>query len=337
MLKLTFQKTNQFIRAKWLDGRVRRWVGWVVTILSVVFLLAILFRDSQSLGEFGNWSEYIGVSFVGFLIYLIALVIQLAIWSGLMNVLGQIRSGWWNVEIFSYSHLLRRLPGTVLYVIGRATMYGNYGIHSSVTIVASTLEWILIFLSSAVIFGVFNLTGTYGLVVAGLVLLVILFILSILLEIGLRFAAKARFHGRFSSWNERVNAITLPQSREIFVWFILESLSYLAGGVILLVLARAIEPSIDLGLLYITSVWAFVGGLGILISVVVPTNMGVRELTLAALLSSYLTPSAAVLISILLRVVFILGDLIWGGAFWLIARRVNRNLPRSLVNIKRNL
>jgi hypothetical protein len=76
-------------------------------------------------------------------------------------------------------------------------------------------------------------------------------------------------------------------------------------------------------------IWAEAGGIGFLTSFLVPAGMGIRELALTALLSPYVPPVGGLLIAVLMRVLFVAGDLVWGGMMLLVARRLGRPITHK--------
>ena len=65
------------------------------------------------------------------------------------------------------------------------------------------------------------------------------------------------------------------------------------------------------------------GGVGSLIAAFVPVGSSGRDASLWALLSPWLSSSKALLAVVLLRILFLLGDVVWGGMGWMIAERAD--------------
>ena len=115
----------------------------------------------------------------------------------------------------------------------------------------------------------------------------------------------------------------MPRRFDFAVWLALYALCYVIGGGILYLLAHGVSPgSITFGTA--VRVWSLTGGVGFLFSAVIPASLGIRELTLTALLSPYVSMAAAILIAVFLRLLFISGDLVWGVVLWSVARLVQR-------------
>jgi len=324
MIRSAAKTIGQAARTRLADPRVRRLLSIGIMLLSIGFLLVILARDAQSLASRINWSDYLGIGVVGVFLYLLSLLVQLAAWAGLMIRLGGVTGGWWHVQIFSYSHLLRRLPGVVWYIAGRTTLYRGQGVNANVPIVASGLEWLLLLVGSAIVLATFGFSGTFDAPIVALLALAAIGISAIVLRRLILSASTVRGDGRLKSWFSRMLSVDPPRVRDLALWLALYVAAYVVGGWILLLLVQATKPAVEVDLIRMTQVWALVGGMGTLLSAIVPAGLGLRELSLTVVLSPYVDTSAAVLISIILRVLFMLSDLVWGGALWLVSSAVMR-------------
>jgi hypothetical protein len=107
--------------------------------------------------------------------------------------------------------------------------------------------------------------------------------------------------------------------------------SWLLYGVHVWVLARQLGATGGL-LLLVQSTGAFAGAwcVGFLL-VMAPAGAGVREATLILLLSSVLSAPQATVVSVVSRLLLILGDLTWGGAAVLAERRRRPDSPPEAI------
>ena len=64
-------------------------------------------------------------------------------------------------------------------------------------------------------------------------------------------------------------------------------------------------------------------GLGA-ITVVMPFTFGIQEATLVVLLQPYLDPLLALLVALMIRLIYIAGDALWGFIGWQLSRLVLR-------------
>jgi len=288
-------------------------LGPVLVLLSFAILLVLLLRDVQSLPAQIDWSRYVGVMGVGLLLYLVPLIIQLLVWSDLMTRLGGVQHGWRNVEAFSYSHLLRRIPGAVWYLVGRTTLYRAYGVDVQVPLVASAVEWLLLMLGSAVVVVAFSLVTSTDVVLGLSVLACLTGLGAAVVHRLFTTSVNARLLKGLLARLPRVTSVSLPRRREIWLWLCLYVGAYIAGGVILMLMVQGVASDFDASLLIMIRIWALVGGIGTLLSTIIPAGMGIRELSLTVALAPYMTTSTAIFVSIVLRILFMLADVLWGG------------------------
>jgi uncharacterized membrane protein YbhN (UPF0104 family) len=279
-------------------------------------------RSAGQLGEFEDWSAFLGGLVIGFLLYPVSLVVQAFVWQLTIVRLAEVKGGWWDLEIYAYTHLVRRLPGAVWYLAGRTAMYRGRGVGAGVTLAASGVEWLLLMLAAALVYVAFTVAGGAsfgaGLTVAAVLLIVAALVIQRSLMAGTRIRRLPVLRQKL----ENVPLERLPRETDIVLWLVLYGVCYLIGGAILLVLIQGVVPDSTMGLGDATRVWALAGGTSLLFSTVIPAGLGVRELTLTVLLAPFASTAAAILAAVLLRLLFISGDLVWGLALWGVARFV---------------
>ncbi len=309
------------------EPRIRRWVSTGVLFFTVGFLLALLAYGYEELQQFDDWQAYLAACAQGFLLYPISLSVQALTWSMMMARLGSTGGGWRDVEIYAYTHLMRRLPGAPWYLAGRTVRYYEQGIGAHVTLAASGLEWLLLLAMAATIYGALSLPfRSLWWVGLAFFLIVAILIAGALQRIRLCWPTQERVGGpRFL---RRVlgslSAIEPPRGRELVLWMGLYAVAYVVGGLILFLLVRGVAPMSGITVSDAIRIWALAGGVGFLTSTFIPAGMGVRELTLTALLVPNLPVAGALLVAVLLRLLFIVSDLVWGGLMWVVARTLER-------------
>jgi uncharacterized membrane protein YbhN (UPF0104 family) len=75
--------------------------------------------------------------------------------------------------------------------------------------------------------------------------------------------------------------------------------------------------------------WSFTGSLGMLVTML-PSSLGVREISLVWFLQAKLTPSVALLIALMLRIIYTFADVVLGGIGWLISSLILRMCRTTL-------
>jgi hypothetical protein len=320
-----FRNANRTLQRIGSNQRIRQWVSVSVFLCTVAFLIFLLLRSTDELRELDDWPTYLGVCARGFLLYPFSLIVQALIWRMIVMRLGQMAGGWWDIEIYAYSFLMRHLPGMIWYLAGRATMYRTRGGGASLALMASGLEWFLLLIAAVLIYIALSLTGP-GMLLIGLVLLLALIVGTAL---GLRRALLASARLPLPGFVRRrlmaLSTAPVPGAADLALWLSLYVLAYFIGGWILLLLVRGVAPEVSIGLGTATRIWALTGGIGFLLSAIVPAGLGIRELTLAALLSSAMSMAGAIVVAVLLRALFTGGGLVWGGVLWAIARLIRRH------------
>jgi len=307
------------------NSRLWRWMRAGLLLFTLSFLFVLLLRGHEQLYQLGNWRNCLGACIVGFLLYPLSLIIHAWTWSRMIARLSRSQSGWWDVEIYAYTHLIRHLPGAVWYLATRSLMYRDRGIKASVTLVASGLEWLWLLLGGILVYALFNLTGV-GLFLLGLA------VLGMLLAIGAwlpRLIHSLDHWQRIPAfgqrWLERLSVVALPTGSDLLLWGGAYVLTYGVAGTIFFLLVRSVAPMASLTLGEAMQVWALTSSVGTLMTGLVPAGLGVRELTMTALLAPKVTTVAALFVAVLVRLLFIAGDLVWGGLMWFIAHVAERH------------
>ena len=323
-----FRNAYQTLRGIESNQRIRRWVSASVLLCTVAFLVFILLRSTDELWELDDWPTYLGVCARGFLLYPISLVVQALIWRMIIVRLGQTAGGWWDIEIYAYSSLMRHLPGMIWYLAGRTTMYHTRGVGASLTLMASGLEWVLLLAAAVLVYGVLSLTGS-GMLLISIVLLSALIVGTALgLRQALLASARLPVPGFVRRQLTALATVPVPGAVDLTLWLSLYVLTYFVAGWILFLLVRGVAPEVSIGLGAAIRIWALTGGIGSLLSAIAPAGLGVRELTLTVLLSPTMSTAGAIVVAILLRMLYVGGSLVWGGMLWAIARLIGRHRQR---------
>lgn len=289
------------MQRKWV-----RWVSYAAVGLSLVLTAVVLWRGSAQLHDL-EWRKFVFPMILGLLLYGLSLAVQAGVWTGAVARLSNTSPQWWDVEVFCTTHLMRRLPGPT-YMAGRVMIYRDHGRGTGGPLATSLLEWGGLILTG----GAWALVGYLGWLGA-LIVAVLLGVLAILWP---RLRGWSRLPAKWQA------VADLPVS-----WILLVlaayALAWLLGGAILYLLLHAAAPDTSQSLVEAMSVWALAGGASILM-IMVPAGLGVREFGITVLLQPQVTAAIAFLVAVLMRVLFTAGDLLWGGLFWLFARRLSR-------------
>jgi hypothetical protein len=277
-----------------------RWLGHGLTLIAIVYLFFILSRGELKLQQV-DWAVYGSAILVSLGVYLISLLIQFFIWSRLISF--HRKASWTDLNIYSQMILMRSLPGGAWHWIGRISMYSaETEIPTRVVVLGNFLEWGLLILTGA---------GITLALTRGSTLWILLSALAVVAAFSLAFAWQSR---TLSWWERAANSLQ---------WLFLFCLVWLAGSAILYLFVQAVAGPGRLDWVEALRVWAFSGSVSLLI-VFLPSSLGVREASLILLLQPGLPVSMALLTALLIRIVFIIADLLWGIAGVILSQAILR-------------
>ncbi len=208
-----------------------------------------------------------------------------------------------NAQIYCYSTLPRYIPGLVWYVAGRSLLYREKGVPSSITILATVLETVLLTVSGLTLallsipsLGALTLGGKPSPLIPALLISLTILLLPRVLERTLRF---------FTTLPDKV--IPRLTHLEITLFLVVYGIAWLGGGLLLYLLANAIyrvEP-----LTAMIGIWAASGVASFLFAFL--GGSGGREVTMSVLLAFYVPLPVAIAISLLSRVVIMVTEALW--------------------------
>ena len=310
------------------DPRFARPFRVIALLLSVGYLVAVLgfgLKDLHSLA----WGLYVRAIVVGLGLYPLSLIAQAVAWSLSLGALRQQPSvlDWGDIRIYAWSHLLKRLPGGFWYVAERVAAYREDGVHPSVPILASIVEWLLLLLTAGGAYLGFGLLAKGSDLIGALIAVFIAGVSG--WAVGQAVTARGWLSGAPSPTRR---SRSLLRGLTYFVAAELYLFAFGIGGVILMGFVTADGGTAFTGAQAIT-VWALVAGIGTVIGLL-PAGVGVRDATLAVILTGYLSPPVAVIVAVLLRLLFVAGDLIWGSSLMIVARWLKTRAVRFTIASK---
>lgn len=274
-----------------------RWVGYALSIAALIYLGGLLIYTGVQVKDF-NPAAYWRACLTALGLYLVSLLLQFIVWARLLSSHHKI--SWQDMAIYSQSILLRRLPGGIWHWLGRSALYsGTTKVSGRVVMLANFTEWAMLLLVAG------------GIFFAGLTDIspVLRWLLTVLL-IGLALILA-------TAW-QTTNKAVPKRLTEGVLWVAFYGLSWVMGGLITWAFVQSAGGE-QLDWITSTWIWAVTGGSSLLI-VFIPAGLGVREITLTWLLRPYLPPSGALIIGVLIRLTFILADILWGSLGWGLSR-----------------
>jgi hypothetical protein len=269
------------IAANWTELRSQEWhIKWIYLILAVV-------------------------------LYPVGMLPTVAAWHWLLVAMGVHESFKVNLRIYALSSLPRHIPGLVWYVTSRTLLYQEAGVNPGIVLGATASETVLLALSGFIMATLYIGMGTgifEHLATLRLVILLAVLALAVILIFAPGGTKRLGELLRRLQKGEQV-AVEINQKA---LWLCLGWMfaAWAGGGILLWLLTRAITP-ISLELLPVMmGIWGAAGAVSLTIGVGIQ-GMGLREVTLGAMLSAVISPLIAVVVAVAFRLALTVGEFLW--------------------------
>jgi len=213
------------------------------------------------------------------------------------------------MRLYCYTNLAKRLPTPVWYVAARVYVYDKERIAKRVTSTAVLIEIVVVIFSGILVYLASLPFSSYTplLLEGNLWVLLLLVPLAAIvarpswLSVSLNFLLTKFRRGKL--------LITIMPG-DMLQWSALSSLAWTLGGFIIYSLSNGIYYLPLAHLPDMVNIWA-ISGIAGQVALFMPMGMGVKELTLAYLLSSYMPLPVAVVVSLLSRLCLLVSDFFW--------------------------
>jgi len=287
-------------------SKLWQWLSFLLSIALFIYLVYAFAYGRLRLDQI-NWKAYSGTVLAVLGIYLLSLIIQFYVWTRIISFHRKVDLQ--DVNIYARMILMRSLPGGAWGWVGRISMYsGGTEVPTRVVVLGNFLEWALLTLSGVGIF-----FSTLPLPVLGFILATLTFCATLVLAI--------IWQPVSLKWYVRLVEASLWISLYCLVWF-------LATAILALIVEAVAGPG-QLNGWEALKVSVFTGSLGMLVSML-PSSLGIREISLVWLLQAHLSPAIVLLIALMLRIIYTLADAIWGMIGWLISTLILRKWRPTL-------
>jgi uncharacterized membrane protein YbhN (UPF0104 family) len=270
-----------------------------------------------------NWSQFQAFSWqlnpwplAGAAVALVfAFGLNTATWYLISRAFGSQLGFWKDVEIYSFSTVVRRLPGAIWQIAGRTYLYHQAKTTLAVPLWGSLWEYV-VQISSGVLLLALSLalspqfrTGFPG----GA------WWLLLLIPVGWFLLRPQDVVSLAKLVSSRVNSQPNLTRQSVSMWVALYLLSWVLGGAILYFLLSALAPQSWASLPICVGLVATSGVLAIL-AAPIPGGLGIREISLVLLLGLYVPSPVAVAGSVLLRLWIFVGEALLALLVFLAAR-----------------
>lgn len=267
----------------------------------------VIFVIASSWHEAVAYIRQIRVEFLigAFLCYLFSFLLHAAVWNLVISYMSGYADTIHHLWVFCYNVLIRRLPGSWWYVLGRTEMNQSQGISKRITLIATLYEFTLLVGSSVVV-----LIATLAFIYRPILLLPVGLALFIGFALSVRsiFQFVARRH-----LQEQVVTLPAIRLRQVIVWLALYSLSWLSGSLILILVIQSVFALTFIQMAWLVAIVSLSSGIGVLASSLPIGGWG-RDISIVVLLSKPeiigLPVALAIPSALVLRLYLIAGDCI---------------------------
>ena len=279
-------------------------------LLTVAIILALGY------GLYENWpqvEEYLGRTRIDYLVlalavHAIALGCTAVAWHLIVRAFTDDSHFGRDFKVYYSTTVTKRVPGVVWYIAGRAHLYSQAGISKSVVVTCTVMETALAFVGGVASFLLLSPLYSYWLLPGNAWLLLIPAVP--LIGVALHPAILVRFVNLFLKRFDRGQMTVRPSRVLILPICTMYGLAWLGGGLCLYLLISASHP-LPVSELATVIGFATISGLAGLLTLALPAGMGLKELTLAALLAYYVPFPVAIVISVLFRMLTTADEILW--------------------------
>lgn len=312
---MTQENTTDGPRSAWQElKKLVRYLttGWrrqllvaIFVLLTVVVIFNLIWFNRDLFRSYMTQIRPIWLLYA-VIFFLIDFSLALWAWHLLVKKLANFDNLRLNIKICLQSNLARRIPGTVWYIASRAVLYQEVGVAKSTTSLLSGLELAFFMVSGVVMtlltlpFWVWssidlNQTSQIGFVFLLLPLGILLVHPQVLQKIWQKLLRQPL--SQSLQWSDTIR------------WLGVYLLTWLTGGLVLFSIVNMLHP---LSLTYVPmmlGIWSLSNTIS-LIGFVTFSFFGLREISLAFLLTQLLPAPITLLIAIIVRLIWLSGELI---------------------------
>jgi hypothetical protein len=289
--------------------QIRQLIYLGIVLISIAFI-AYAIKTNWAQLKSQEWHINAIYAVLAVLLYPLGMIPAAAAWHWLLRAFNKQKPFLLNLRLYAISSLPKHIPGLVWYITSRTLLYEENGINADIILMATATETLMLamsgFISAILIFSLrADLPDQFAvlryLAPLSIIGLVMLFVWA---PGGTRLLDKL-----FKRWRKDDQSIVVQRSA-LLVGLGWMFLAWVGGGFLLWLLIRAISP-ISLELLpMMIGIWGAASAISLTIGIGIQ-GLGLRELTLAALLSLIITPIIVIIVAVAFRLVLIIGEFLW--------------------------
>ena len=288
----------------------RRVGSATVLVLSVAFLGWKAYSSWDALRVYDWHIRYLRL-IPSFVLFLFQTAIVVWGWQSIMNCLTEPLPYRKHIRIYAYTNLMRRIPAGILWVIaGRAYAYKDENVPARTSTVGSLLEMWLVVLTGLPLAAL----AASGLNLLSPVTGVALAVVASILELGAMHPVVLR-KLLAPAWHEAPK-LELTYRRTLS-WASIYTLIWLVSGIGLFAMVRVFTDAPIESVPMTVGVWVL-SSLIAYVTLLSPSGLGVKELSLTVLLGVFHPDPLPLLIALAMRVVWTAYDIVVGVVAWLL-------------------
>ncbi len=305
------------------NRNIRRLMYALIVLASGVFIAYAVYSNWNEFKS-QQWDFNYSYILLAVLLYPAGMLPTVAAWHKLLQAMGVNCSFLTDLRLYSLSTLPKHIPGFVMFVTSRSLLYQEEKVSAATSVTATGAETVLLaltgFISSIMLFllgseriGQFN---AFRFIAPVAIALLIVFIFWT--------PALNRLLQKILARRGIQQVPQLDQRQTIFslLWMFA---AWIGGGLILFVLVQAVNPMSLSFLPVMIGTWGAAGAVSLTIGIGIQ-GLGIREITLGALLSLVMPTLTAIVIAVAFRLVLTLGEILWVVFFIWITKKPSRNL-----------
>jgi hypothetical protein len=300
-----WQSAQQAIQNK----KIRQIIYGSIVLISVAFIAYAIIN---------NWSELKSQSWhinpvyviIAVLFYPLGMLPTAAAWHSLLKAFGIRQPFSTNLRIYAISSLPKHIPGFIWYVTSRTLMYEEIGVSASKVLGATAVEAVLMplsgFISAIFISSILFDVSTKFVIFKFLIPIAMISLLLLIVWAPGGTRVLDRLIQRIGKLDQPIQF----QRSKLIVSLCWMFIAWAGGGILLWILVRGIT-FIGWELLpTMIGIWGAAGAVSLSLGIGIQ-GLGLREVTLGAILSKIMPTLIAIVIAVTFRLVLTLGEFLW--------------------------